>query len=70
MQSASKRKVNKAHVGLKVSKEEEEEGALTDFVLHLLGRVSLHRQGPTRRLPLNFPLSLLLLTNDSDNDAQ
>lgn len=63
--------MNKAHVGFKVSKEEkEEEGALKDFVLHLFGRVSLHRQGPLRRLPLIFPLSLLLLTNDSDNDAQ
>ena len=62
MQSASKHKVNKAQVGLKVSnrrrKEKEEEvGALRDFVLHLLGGVSLHCQRPSLHSPLIFKLA-------------
>lgn len=68
--------MNKAQVGLKVSnsrrkeKGEEDEGALRDFVLHLVCGASLHRQRPSLHSPLIFPLSSNLLLSDSDNDVQ
>lgn len=73
LQSASKHGVNKAQVRAECKQwedEGEQEDELWEFVLHLLGRVSLQRQRPSLHSPLISPLALNLLFSDSDNDVQ
>lgn len=58
LQSASKHGVNKAQVRAECKQwedEGEQEDELWEFVLHLLGRVSLQRQRPSLHSPLISP---------------